>query len=488
MRGHIRCFICFGILASADENLDDIFAALGQELEREDCSLLGGRDCDAGTAFLQTKSAYRSLGATDMAPSFFQTAEEVTSETVGVVHGGHGSRDAEGVGEVHLDRSRQMREWQEDAVEIYADTRANAHSASAAKTAVTVVAATLSDSRGALTKMQVFLSASGLWLAVLFTLVIFLVGAMLARYVTSKGEKEQIENGESAPTAKEDVEEAAPVQFIPQPIGEPKERVSYDTGQSLCSELRRCFQEARLIGEEDLSSCLPEASGYDCALTRPANSGEALRMLVRIEGPLPGGPPPLGLLRAPLSQRSCVFFSAAVQESRAAREKADSSMPLLEKKVDAVDFQVSLVGAPSVRIDVSGSDLRLLDVSEDNWTPAQQLDSLPPPWRDFLSSDVATGSFCFREDVLLVGSQVVLCGELLRDSRGRIFLQPWEWSSTPEVGRESWRTSWEHETSKRPTVLASNDITLAEEPKVDSSPTFVPSFDTADFPQPFLML
>ena len=33
-----------------------------------------------------------------------------------------------------------------------------------------------------------------------------------------------------------------------------------------------------------------------------------------------------------------------------------------------------------------------------------------------------------------------------------------------------------------------NDITLAEEPKVDSSPPFVPSFDTADFPQPFLML
>lgn len=38
-------------------------------------------------------------------------------------------------------------------MEIYADTRANAHSASATKTAVTVVAATLSDSRGALTKM-----------------------------------------------------------------------------------------------------------------------------------------------------------------------------------------------------------------------------------------------------------------------------------------------------------------------------------------------
>ena len=34
------------------------------------------------------------------------------------------------------------------------------------------------------------------------------------------------------------------------------------------------------------------------------------------------------------------------------------------KVTDAVDFQVSLVGAPSVRIDVSGSDLRLLDASE----------------------------------------------------------------------------------------------------------------------------
>ena len=54
------------------------------------------------------------------------------------------------------------------------------------------------------TPRQVFLSASGLWLAVLFTLVIFLVAAMLARYVTSKGEKEQMENvGSSAPTAKE---------------------------------------------------------------------------------------------------------------------------------------------------------------------------------------------------------------------------------------------------------------------------------------------
>lgn len=49
-------------------------------------------------------------------------------------------------------------------------------------------------------------------------------------------------------------------------------------------------QEAQGISsEEDLASLLPEASGYDCALSRPASSGHAVRLAVRIEGPLPGG-------------------------------------------------------------------------------------------------------------------------------------------------------------------------------------------------------
>lgn len=83
------------------------------------------------------------------------------------------------------------------------------------------------------------------------------------------------------------------------PINHPK-IISFHTNQVNSSTFQKthlnltCIQEARLIGEEDLSSCLPVASGYDCALTRPANSGEALRMLVRIEGPLPGDDDPGG--------------------------------------------------------------------------------------------------------------------------------------------------------------------------------------------------
>lgn len=72
------------LVASAE--MEDIYAALGEELAREDriayewhlkvlslkdCSLLKG-DCEAAAAFLQTKSAYRSLSA----PSFFQMGEE----------------------------------------------------------------------------------------------------------------------------------------------------------------------------------------------------------------------------------------------------------------------------------------------------------------------------------------------------------------------------------------------------------------------------
>lgn len=480
MRVHFRCLICTWLTAFAqDEAMEDIFAALGQELEHEDCSLLGGRDCDAGTAFLQTKSAYRwtSLGAetgmAPMAPSFFQMGEEVTSQ-VGVVHGAStASATSATVGEVHMDRTRQMRQWQEDAVEIYTDT----HAASAtAKTAATVVAATISESRGALAKMQIFLTASGLWLAVLFFLLVVLVATWLGRWWAAPAKAET-----EAEAAEETDDTAKPsVQFIPRPSCESAEQRGAQS-----NELRRYVQEAHGISsEEDLASLLPEASGYDCALSRPASSGQAVRLAVRIEGPLPGGPPPLGLLRAPLSQRSCVFFSAAVEEIPGKGESSQS--PLQKKVVDSVDFQVSLVGAPSIRIDVTGSDLTVLDALEDNWTPSQSLNSLPRPWREFLEvSQSTTGKFRFREDVLLVGSEVVLCGELLRDSRARFFLQP---SKAPKAGCESWRTSWECESSKLgPSVLASNDTTLAEEPKIDSS-FLVSSFETADFPQPFLML
>lgn len=485
-----RCLICVWVSAFAqDEAMEDIFAALGEELEHEDCSLSGGRDCKGGIAFLQTKSAYtwtslEAETATAAVPSFFQM-EEVTSQ-VGVVHGASSATTAM-VGEVHMDRSRQMRQWQEDAIEIYAET--HAQSANSAAAAVTV--ATISESRGALAKMQFFLTASGLWLAVVLILLVCLAAAWFGRWWAAPAKAETAEATDAADVADdaEKVEEhkdtAKPTpQFIPRPSSEVPEKSSGAQSNELQRYIQIIQEACGVCKEEELSWLLPEASGYDCALSRPSSSGRAVRLLVRIEGPLPGGPPPLGLLRAPLSQRSCVFVSAAAEEVGNV-----DGLPLQKKAIDSVDFQVSLVGAPSIRIDVTGSDLTMLDALEDNWTPPQPLNSLPRPWREFLEvSHLATGSFRFREDVLLVGSQVLLCGELLRDSRGRIFLQPWE--APAEVGCESWRTSWECASSKlQPTVLASNDMTLAEGPKIDCSETcFLSGFETAEFPQPFLML
>ncbi|CAK9018343.1 Uncharacterized protein SCF082_LOCUS14043 [Durusdinium trenchii] len=416
---------------------EDIFAALGEELEHEDCSLSGGRDCKGGIAFLQTKSAYtwtslEAETATAAVPSFFQM-EEVTSQ-VGVVHGASSATTAM-VGEVHMDRSRQMRQWQEDAIEIYAET--HAQSANSAAAAVTV--ATISESRGALAKMQFFLTASGLWLAVVLILLVFLAAAWFGRWWAAPAKAETAEATDAADVA-DDAEKV-----------------------------------------EDSYNFDPKQSGRVPEKSSGAQSNELQRYIQIIQDG--GGPPPLGLLRAPLSQRSCVFVSAAAEEVGNV-----DGLPLQKKAIDSVDFQVSLVGAPSIRIDVTGSDLTMLDALEDNWTPPQPLNSLPRPWREFLEvSHLATGSFRFREDVLLVGSQVLLCGELLRDSRGRIFLQPWE---APAVGCESWRTSWECASSKlQPTVLASNDMTLAEGPKIDCSETcFLSGFETAEFPQPFLML
>ena len=87
--------------------------------------------------------------------------------------------------------------------------------------------------------------------------------------------------------------------------------------------------------------------------------------------------------------------------------------------MEHVDFQVSLLDGPSLLVDVCGRDVTLLDALEGHWTEPQA--DVPGPWRDF-----APGACHFREDVLLVGSEVVLCGELLRDPQGRIFLQPME--------------------------------------------------------------
>ena len=61
---------------------------------------------------------------------------------------------------------------------------------------------------------------------------------------------------------------------------------------------------------------------------------------------------------------------------------------------------------------MSWTRCHVTEPKEDTWTPPQSLKSLPRPWREFLEVSPTTGKFRFREDVLLVGSEVPRCPSL----------------------------------------------------------------------------
>mmetsp|Transcript_64940 Transcript_64940/g.155049 ORF Transcript_64940/g.155049 Transcript_64940/m.155049 type:complete len:414 (-) Transcript_64940:51-1292(-) len=408
----IWCLWLLTFAESAEE--DDILAALGQELESEDCSLLQGRSCDAA-ALLQTAAAYRWDLKTEMEPSFLQM-EEVTN--VGEVHTSGSSaavEDVQKVGEVHADHSQkqQMLQWQEDAVQIYA-----LHEGKAAKAAAAKALRLESSGRAP------GLDTPGLWLALLLIVV---VAGLLCVSTVSTWLEPVASKEEDVTLGQPETEKAQTIQTVEQ-------QTMTGSEQPLSSCLRDLIQDSLRCGSDDLEALLPRCGGYDCALSKPASSGRAVRLLARIEGPLPGGPPPLGLLRAPVSKQSCVFFSADERNGR---------------RTEGLDFQVSLVGAPSVLVDVSGCEL--------------QLESNPKA----------------SEDLLQVGAEVVLCGELLRDSRGRLCLQPWDWQ---REASEPWRTSWEMDI--RPVVLASHDTALYR----DKVEPFASPWETSEIAPPFLML
>ncbi|CAE7839320.1 unnamed protein product [Symbiodinium sp. CCMP2592] len=139
-----------------------------------------------------------------------------------------------------------------------------------------------------------------------------------------------------------------------------------------------------------------------------------------------------------------------------------------------------------IRIDVLGHEVKLLEVHEasehETFTPYQAFGDLPKHWKHFIcpvpepkvsflpvpppapaSAALERELFRFREDLLQVGSEVILCGELIRDSSGRIFVQPWQESFE---NSSSWRTSWELEGSLdlKPHVLATTEAALMEVP------------------------
>eukprot|EP00439_Symbiodinium_sp_Y106_P054649 s831_g7.t1 len=489
------------IIAEKGTDLEDsLLEALGQEIDSEDCSLLNeGPSCQA-SAFLQTGAALRWSESlkTDRAEipriseplSFLELQEETGTEAaVGEVHSSGAAEElgelSQKVGEVHADRSQELlRQWQEDGVELYAAAQAAPSVGSFATEATAALKNGLGGGHQAkgITGFSLFVGLLALVSVAVVALLYWgpwlwkldqhlevpqwLPEALSQDLVAREAKVPELEEGHRF--AKQPTEQSGFEREV-----KPK-APGRDAEAGLQERLRQLILEAAVCEEENLEQVLPSAAGYDCALSKPVSSGCAVKLLCRIEGALPGGPPPLGLLRAPLSQRSCVLFRAV----------AEGAMP--KKLEEAVDFQVSLVSAPWIRIDVLGHEVKLLEGPEasepETFTPYQAFGDLPKHWKHFVSpvpepkvsflpipppapasAALERELFRFREDLLQVGSEVILCGELIRDSSGRIFLQPFQESFE---NSSSWRTSWELEGSLdlRPQVLASMEAALMEVP------------------------
>mmetsp|Transcript_154418 Transcript_154418/g.474602 ORF Transcript_154418/g.474602 Transcript_154418/m.474602 type:complete len:593 (-) Transcript_154418:33-1811(-) len=241
---------------------------------------------------------------------------------------------------------------------------------------------------------------------------------------------------------------------------------------------------------------LPASCGYDCALSKPVSSGRPLRLQAHVVGPLAGS-----ALTAPLSQRACVHFTASVSE-----KASDRASPVpVASCTEGVGFLVSLVDAPDVRIEVCGQDISLFDVRGGRLRERQGFAAAPEHWQDFTlfhrtlqPVNECQASFLrskdspaldFEEHALLVGADVTLVGELLRDASGKLSLQPWPGEllqpiRPPSAGREAWRTSWERNgdceaglpeqppstDSPQGCVFASDDPLLFHSPAQDVAP------------------
>lgn len=478
--------------------------ALGLEFDDEDCSIFGNGDCQ-DPSLLQTKALYnkaredmvlspserdsfadRSKTEAATSPmSFFQMGEEVHSSSVGEVrmNGSSVGESNSSVGEVHMQtdvaqevrlvaamadevgahasapsfdasrtsqsslRSKPMEKWQAAAFDVFPGRSSKQHTQGQDKEAV----------KEQPSVMDLIYDHP---LAALAAFAITFVLAALSGWTVGMAILRCRSSARSRPTGKPMQPQAPFVKTDDdsfEVLSIPPTQVMKSEGcgrsPSPCSHV--VADDAVVwCTPENLEELLPSVGGYDCDFAKPRTTGKLVRLKVRIEGPLPGGPGPLGLVKAPFTQRNCVHYAAGAKQVRG----RDDDM-LNRQAKDGVDFQVSLVGAPDVTIDVLSHEVKLTGqlCASHTTTACHSFDSAPGPWQDFLLQATAEHSLVqqpdlqkedlrgvileFQERVLLVGSQVIMVGELVRDASGHLFIQPRRSNSTS--AEEPWRTSWE---------------------------------------------
>jgi hypothetical protein len=191
-------------------------------------------------------------------------------------------------------------------------------------------------------------------------------------------------------------------------------------------------------------------SVYDCAIMRPLASKQLIRLEARVEEAASGF-----CLWTPLSQQACVRFSCTVSQ----QAKDGSSSTPLSYQCSSIDFVISLLDAPHVRIEIEGGDLSTFDMITGRMSAKRTFDSAAKHWQDFAENHQIggkmqspsrfrseTSALEFQETAIVLGTSITVIGELQRNAVGTLLLRPSLDNASEDADEskpEPWRTSWE---------------------------------------------
>jgi hypothetical protein len=184
---------------------------------------------------------------------------------------------------------------------------------------------------------------------------------------------------------------------------------------------REFVQQLNTLSAVDVESNMPPASSDEKFLQPLASSGP-VRLEVKIEGAFDRS-----TIQSPLTQRTCVMYSATAKchgESKVVAEASKQSQ-----------FIASMADAPWVKILVASRDITCFDMCGGQWSHSEKLADAAAELKAFVADNMKTErpaqerdakEFDFEETSLLVGSVVTLVGKLCRGPGGELVLQRWE--------------------------------------------------------------
>lgn len=218
------------------------------------------------------------------------------------------------------------------------------------------------------------------------------------------------------------------------------------TFQAPCSKVCKWVESVPSWTKDDVEAAFQPRGGYDCLLLQPQSSDLTVRVTGRICA-VPGT-----LLCAPVTRRSCVYFSASASEQRL---DGITAPPAAFHCMSAESFKIELRGGLALR--VRGQDVAPFDMVKGRHIERFVLNRAPDHFQDFIrtygNGNPATRKpsdavLEFQECILEAGAEVTCVGELRRSENGELGLWPLQqggtWPSGGSRGRLSGLTSWEH--------------------------------------------